>query len=100
MTKQVTVNAILRENRSATRDELEQLYLQAVCETTCIDVVKLMSLVELKRLISIRLMEFWIMQCNHNTGFVVNKTAQLVGIEKRTLYNYLKQNGIVQVKQH
>lgn len=92
--KQVRVNDILREQRHATRSELNDLYLQIVCENTCIDVVELMSEEEIKRLLSIRLLEFWIIGCHHNQAFVVQKTAQLTGLNRRTLYNYINIYGI------
>lgn len=93
-TKQVRVNKILSQNRSATRSELNALYLQIVCETTCTDVVELMSEEELKRLLCIRLMEFWIIGCHHNQSFVIQKTAQLTGVTRRTLYRYINTYGI------
>lgn len=93
-TKHVRVNDILSKNRSATRSELNALYLQIVCETTCTDVIELMSEDELKRLLCIRLMEFWIIGCHHNQSFVIQKTTQLTGVSRRTLYRYINQHGI------
>lgn len=89
-TKQVSINKILNERRSATREELNNLYLQAVCETTCKDVIELMSEQEIKRLLSIRIMEFWIIQCGHSQSYVIQKVRQLLGINRMTLYNYIR----------
>jgi DNA-binding NtrC family response regulator len=92
--KQVRINDILAQNRTATRDELNNLYFQVVCEATCSDVVEIMSDEEIKRLVAIRLLEFWIIGCQHNTGFVIKKTVQLIGLNRATLYNYIKEYGI------
>lgn len=92
--KPVRVNDILAENRTATRLELNDLYLQVVCETTCTDVVELMSEQELKRLLCIRLLEFWIIGHHHNKAFVIQKTMQLTGVGRRTLYDYIKRYNI------
>jgi hypothetical protein len=92
--KRVRVNDILSQNRTATREELNDLYLQIVCETTCTDVVELMSEQELKRLLCIKLLEYWIIGCHHGQSFVIQKTMQLIGVSRRTLYTYVEKYSI------
>lgn len=92
--KSVTVNGILRENRCATREEMNDLYLQIVCGTTCMDVIELMSEQELKRLLSIRLLEFWILGNGHRQSYAIQVVSTLLNITKRALYKYIKNHGI------
>jgi hypothetical protein len=98
--KQVEINAILRENRSATRQELNELYLQAVCQTTCKNIVELMSIVELKRLLCICLMEFWILDRQYTQSYVVLITSRLVGVHRTYLYRLIKEYGIQITQEH
>lgn len=88
MNSQVKINDILKQNRVATREELNSLFFQAVCPDTCPAVVRILTDREIKRLVSIKLLEYWILDCERDRGFAIKIVGQLTGLRKTALYEF------------
>ena len=90
-----SINQILKENRLATREELNDLFLQYVCAATCPDIVILLSDTEIKRLISLKLLRYWIFDCERQRSFSIKIAGKITGLKKSTLYKYtqIQDNG-------
>ena len=84
----VNINDISRDGRCATREELNTLFLQYVCGTTCIRVVKLLDEGEIKRLLALHLFDLNVIQYNHNRGLVMNKLMIVLCVSKTTMYRW------------
>lgn len=84
----VNLNEIAAQERQATRDELNSLFKQFVCETTCIRVVKLMDEAELKRLLALHLFDLNVVQYNRNRGLIMCQLRLVLGVSKTTMYRW------------
>lgn len=82
------LNEIAAEGRAATRDELNSLFKQFVCETTCIRVIKLMDEQELKRLLALHLFDLNVVQYNRNRGLIMCQLRLVLGVSTTTMYRW------------
>jgi|SRR5690606_29981116 len=84
----VNLNEIVAEGRSATRHEMNMLFKDYVCETTCIRVIKMMSDDELKRILAFHLFDYHVLQLRKNRKLVVKHLIISLGVSQATMYRW------------
>ena len=84
----VNLNEIIRDGRSATRQEKNMLFMDYVCETTCIRVIKLMSEHEINRILALHLFDYHVLQLNRDRGLMIRHIGSALGVTKSTMYRW------------
>jgi hypothetical protein len=84
----VDLNEIIREGRSATRHEMNLLFKDYVCQTTCIRVVKMMDERELKRILAVHLLDYHVAQIGMERKVMVHYIGVALHISKSTIYRW------------
>ena len=84
----VTLNDIVKDDRPATRQELNLFFKQYVCETTCARVISLMEEKELKRLLALHLFDLHVLQYQKNRGLVMKQMELVLNVSKTTMYRW------------
>ena len=84
----VNLNDIIREGRAATRLEKNLLFMDYVCETSCIRVIKLLSEQEINRILALHLFDLHVLQLNRDRGLMIRHIGSALGVSKPTMYRW------------
>lgn len=84
----VNLNIIIQEGREATRQEKNLLFMDYVCETTCIRVIKLMSEHEINRILALHLFDYHVMQLNRDRGLMIRHIGLALGVSRTAMYRW------------
>jgi hypothetical protein len=88
MSSPIQVFTINNRDRAATRDELNGLFLKVVCPSTCPNVVEIMTEKELRRLVAIGLLQYFIVTCRKTKSMAVLQVGIITRLNRSTLYEY------------
>jgi len=88
MAEQVELNNIAAEQRRATREEMNALFRQYVCETTCPRVVKLLSDGEVRRLLALHLFDLNVSQYGKPRTLIMQHIQVVLGVSRATMYRW------------
>jgi hypothetical protein len=88
MAEPVELNTIAAQQRKATRAEMNELFRQYVCETTCPRVIKLLSDDEVRRLLALHLFDWNVSQHRKPRTLIMQHISIVLGVSRATMYRW------------
>lgn len=85
----VRISEIIKSGKPANRKQLEILYSQYVCCTTCPFVVANLSTIELKRMVSLGIYRYQMLR-DKNKSMVIRSITTAIGISQSGFYKWIR----------